>query len=45
MSNGILPLSVLSLKLPEAQQAHQEAMLQGPKRQIDILVMKTSMKI
>ena len=58
MSNGILPLSdeilqILSLKHPEAKQAHQEAILQGPKRQIhsivyeDIdedLVKKTTMK-
>ena len=39
MSNEILPLSdkylqMLSLKHPEAQQAHYEEMLQGPKRQI-----------
>ena len=43
MSNGILPLSdetlqILSLKHPEAQQAHHEALLQGPKKQIHSIV-------
>ena len=43
MSNRILPLSnetlqILSLKHPEAQQAHHEAMLQVPKRQIHSIV-------
>ena len=43
MSNGILSLSnetlqMLSLKRPEAQQDHHEAILQGPKRQIDSIV-------
>ena len=43
MSNGILPLSdktlqILSLKHPEAQQAHHESILQGPKRQINSIV-------
>ena len=42
-SNGVLPLSdetlqILSLKHPEPQQAHHEAMLQGPKRQIHSIV-------
>ena len=37
MSKGILPLShetlqILSLKHPEAQQAHHKVILQGPKR-------------
>ena len=37
MSNGILPLSgetlpILSLKHPDAQQAHHEAILQEPKK-------------
>ena len=39
MSNGMLPLSdktlqIPSLKLPEAQQAHRKAILQGQKKQI-----------
>ena len=43
MSNGILPLSDetlqnLSLKHPEAQQAHHEALLQRPKKQIHGIV-------
>ena len=43
MSNGIPPLSVetlqiLSLKHPEAQQAHQEALLQGQKKQIHSII-------
>ena len=43
MSNGIIPLSkeslqILSLKYPEAQQAHHKALLQGPKRQIHSFV-------
>ena len=43
MSNGILPLSnetlqILSLKHPEAQQAHHKALLRGPKRQIHSIV-------
>ena len=43
MSNEILPLSdktlqILSLKHPEAQQAHHEATLQGPKKQIHSIV-------
>ena len=58
MSNGILPLSyeslqILSLKHPEAQQSHHEAILLGPKRQIhsifygdinEYLVKKTAIK-
>ena len=43
MSNGILPLSdetlqILSLKHPEAQQAHHEAILQGTKRQMHSII-------
>ena len=50
MSNGILPLpneilQILSLKHSEAQQAHNEAILQDPKSKYEVLFMKTSMKI
>ena len=43
ISNRILPLSnetlqILSLKYPEAQQAHHETILQGPKKQIHSIV-------
>ena len=43
MSNGILPLSdetlqILSLKHPEAQEAHHEAVLQGTKRQMHSII-------
>ena len=43
MSNGILPFSdktlqILSLKHPEAQQAHYEATLKSPKRKIHSIV-------
>ena len=43
MSNGILPLSGktlqrLGLKHPEAKQAHNETMLQDPKKQIHSIV-------
>lgn len=50
MSNGILPLSDetlqrLSLKHPEAKQAHYKAMLQAQKDKYTLLFMKASMKI
>ena len=50
MSNGILPpsdesLHILSLKHPEAQQAHHEAILQSPKRQIHSIVYEDIDKI
>ena len=50
MSNGTLPhsdesLQILSLKHPEAQQAHHEAILHEPKKKYTALFMKTSMKI
>ena len=43
MNNGILPLfdetlQILSLKHSEAQQAHHEALLQGPKKQMHSIV-------
>ena len=43
MSNEIVPLpdetlQILNLKHPEAQQAHQEAILHGPKKQIHSIV-------
>ena len=50
MSNGILPpsdesLHNLSPKHPEAQQAHHEAILQSPKRQIHSIVYEDIDKI
>ena len=46
MSNRILPLSdetlkILYLKHPEAQQAHHEVILQGPKNNYTAVFMKT----
>ena len=43
MSNGILPLSdetlqMLSLKHPETQQAHREAISENPKRKMHSIV-------